>query len=224
MSDQETYLQQEILNKPLQKHGLLEELNLPPKAIRFIRENRRNLTIGLCCLVAVILGWSSYTQYTARVNDRAAALLAEAMAQEQPERRQEFLEKLLADYGRTGSAAWATSELGHLAFDAGKYEEAIRHYQTVLGDISASGALFPLVQMNLALAYENRQMPTEALAAFQKLAGKKGFAAEAFLAMARIHLAQGAVEQARELYQKVLALEEASDASKELAKAGLARI
>ncbi|MGV1098788.1 YfgM family protein [Thiovibrio sp. JS02] len=224
MSDQDTYFQQEILNKPLQKHGLLEELNLPPKAIKFIRENRRNLFIALCCLVVSILAWSSYTRYTANRNDRGAAMLAEAMAQNLPEKRQELLKQVLAEYGRTGSAKWATVELGHLAFESGNYEEAIRNYQEVLRDISAKSPLFPLVQLNLAQAYENKKMLTEALAAYQKLAEKKGFAGEAYLAMARIHEEQGALPQAKEMYQKVLALAETPAASKDLVQAKLDRL
>src|SRR3990167_4583757 len=107
MSEQNTYLQQEILNKPLQKHGLLEELNLPPKAIRFIRENRRNLVIAVLCCVLAIVGWSSLSYYLARQNDRAAALLSEAIEQGEPEQRKALLQKVLAEYGRTGSALWA---------------------------------------------------------------------------------------------------------------------
>jgi len=224
MSEPNSYFQQEILNKPLQKHGLLEELNLPPKAIRFIRENKRNLVIGLCCLVAAILGWSYYNHYTDRQNDRAAALLAEAMATGAVDKRQEQLRKVQADFGSTGSSLWAEIELAHIAHDAGNYDEAIAGYRKVLGEISSSSPVFPLVQLNLAQAFEDKKMPDEALSAYEKLAGKKGFSAEAFLAMARMHQEKGDAAGAKEMYKKLLALEEASAALKEMAQARLDRM
>src|SRR3989338_3660950 len=138
MSEQNTYFQQEILNKPLQKHGLLEELNLPPKAIQFIRRNKRNIIIGLLCSALAILGWSSLSYYLARQNDRAAALLSEAVGQGVAEQRKVLLQKVVDDYGRTGSAKWAKVEMGHLAFDAQQYDEAIQIYLSVRGDLAKS--------------------------------------------------------------------------------------
>lgn len=224
MSEQNTYFQQEILNKPLQKHGLLEELNLPPKAILFIRNNRRNLIIGLVCSVLAILGWSSLSYYLARQDDRAAALLAEAVGQGATESRRALLQKLLAEYGRTGSAKWARVELGHLAFDAQQYDEAIRVYLEVRDDLAKSSPIFPLVQLNLAQAYENKHALPEAHAAYQRLAESKGFAGEAYLAMGRIHEQQKAVPQAKEMYGKVLTEEGVSPELKEKVQAKLDRL
>jgi predicted negative regulator of RcsB-dependent stress response len=224
MSEQNTYFQQEILNKPLQKHGLLEELNLPPKAILFIRNNKRNLIVGLLCSVLAIMGWSSLSYYLARQNDRAAALLAEAVGQGVAEQRKVLLQKVLDEYGRTGSAMWAKVEMAHLAFDAQQYDEAIRGYLAVHEDLAKSSPVFPLVQMNLAQAYENNNALPEALAAYQSLAESKGFAGEAYLAMGRIHELQKAVPQAKEMYGKVLAEEGVSPALKEKVQAKLDRL
>jgi predicted negative regulator of RcsB-dependent stress response len=224
MSEQNTYLQQEILNKPLQKHGLLEELNLPPKAIRFIRNNKRNLIIGLVVCVLGIVGWSSLNYYLDRQNDRAAGLLAEAMGQNDVVQRQTLLENLLADYGRTGSAMWAKVELGHLAFDGQQYDEAVRIYLEVRDDLAKSSPAFPLVQLNLAQAYENKNELPQALAAYQELAKIKGFAGEAYLAMGRIHELQKELPQAKEMYGKVLAEESVSPALKEKVQARLDRL
>lgn len=224
MSEQNTYFQQEILNKPLQKHGLLEELNLPPKAIQFIRRNKRNIIIGLLCCVLAILGWSSLSYYLARQDDRAAVLLAEAVGQRAVEQRKVLLQKVLDDYGRTGSAMWAKVEMGHLAFDTQQYDEAIKVYLGVRDDLAKSSPIFPLVQLNLAQAYENKNVLPEALSAYQRLAEIKGFAGEAYLAMGRIHELQRAVPQAKEMYGKVLTEEGISPALKEKVQAKLDRL
>jgi len=224
MSEQNTFFQQEILNKPLQKHGLLEELNLPPKAILFIRHNKRNIIIGLLCCVLAIVGWSSLRYYLARQEDRAAVLLAEAVGQGAAEQRKALLLKVLDDYGRTGSAKWAKIEMGHLAFDARQYDEAIKVYLGVRDDLAKSSPVLPLVQLNLAQAYENKNALPEALAAYQRLAEIKGFAGDAYLAMGRIHELQKAVSQAKEMYGKVLAEEGVAPAVKEKMQAKLDRL
>ena len=223
MSEQNTYLQQEILNKPLQKHGLLEELNLPPKAIRFIRENRRNLVIAVLCCVLAIVGWSSLSYYLARQNDQAAALLSKAIEQGEPEQRKALLQKVLDDYGRTGSALWAKVELGHMALDAQQYDEAIKAYLALRDDLSVSSPAFPLVQLSLAQAYEHKNALPEALAAYQRLAEIKGFAGESYLAMGRIHELQKDLPKAKEMYGKVLADEGVSPEVKDKVQAKLER-
>lgn len=224
MSEQNTYFQQEILNKPLQKHGLLEEFNLPPKAIQFIRGNKRNILIGLVCCVLAIMGWSSLSYYLARQNDRAAALLAEAVGQGAVEQRKVLLQKVVDEYGRTGSAMWAKVEMGHLAFAAQQYDEAIKVYLSVRDSLAKSSPVFPLVQLNLAQAYENKNALPEALAAYKDLAGIKGFAGEAHLAMGRIYEQQKNVPQAKEMYGKVLTEEGVSPALKEKVQAKLDRL
>ncbi|MBU2537039.1 MAG: tetratricopeptide repeat protein [Proteobacteria bacterium] len=224
MSEQNTFFQQEILNKPLQKHGLLEELNLPPKAIQFIRRNKRNLIIALVCGVLAILGWSSLSYYFARQNDRAAVLLAEAVDQGTPEKRKILLQKVLDDYGRTGSAKWAKIELGHLAFDAQQYDEAIAVYGGVRDDLSKSSPVYPLVLMNLAQAYENKNLLPEALSAYQGLAEIKGFSGESYLAMGRIYELQKDAPRAKEMYGKALTEEGVAPAVKEKVQAKLNRL
>lgn len=224
MSEQNTYFQQEILNKPLQKHGLLEEFNLPPKAIQFIRGNKRGILIGLVCCVLAIMGWSSLSYYLARQNDRAAALLAEAVGQGAVEQRKVLLQKVVDEYGRTGSALWAKVELGHLAFDAQQYDEAIKVYLGVRDDLAKSSPVFPLVQLNLAQAYENKNALPEALAVYKDLAGTKGFAGDAYLGMGRIYELQKNVPQAKEMYGKVLTEEGVPPELKEKVQAKLDRL
>ncbi|MFA7382990.1 MAG: tetratricopeptide repeat protein [Desulfurivibrionaceae bacterium] len=223
MSEQNSYFQQEILNKPLQKHGLLEELNLPPKAIKFIRQNKRNIIIGLVCGAVAIVGWSSFSYYLARQNDRAAALLAEALGQGEVDRKVS-LQRILDDYGRTSSAMWAKVELAHLAFDSQQYAESIRVYREVRDDLVKSSPVFPLVQLNLAQAYENKNELPEALAAYQGLAEIKGFAGESYLAMGRIYELQKDLPKAKEMYAKALAEESVSPALKEKVQVKLDRL
>jgi tetratricopeptide (TPR) repeat protein len=114
--------------------------------------------------------------------------------------------------------------MGHLAFDAQQYDEAIKVYLGVRDDLSKSSPVFPLVQLNLAQAYENKNELPEALAVYKDLAGIKGFAGEARLAMGRIYEQQKNVPQAKEMYGKVLTEEGVSPALKEKVQAKLDRL
>jgi predicted negative regulator of RcsB-dependent stress response len=224
MSEHNSYLQKDILSKPLESHGLLEEFGLPPKVIKFIRGNRNNIFCAIAAVMVAILAWSYYGHYIASRNDQAAALLGKAVSQENVEQRAVMFNQVVDDFGNTGSATWAKIELGHLSFDQGDYDDAISRYQAVLDGLSGGSPLLPLVQYNQAQAFENKKSFKDALAAYQELTVLKGFTGEAYLAMARIYQAQGVLAQAKEMYQKVLDLQGVSASAKETAKAKLARI
>ena len=224
MSEHNTYLQKDILTKPLESHGLLEEFGLPLKVIKFIRGNRNNIFCGIAAVMVAIVGWSYYGHYVATRNDQAAAMLGKAVNQENVEQRATMFNQVVADFGNTGSATWAKIELGHLAFDQGDYDDAISRYQGVLAGLGSASPLLPLVQYNLAQAFENKKAFKEALAAYQELTALKGFTPEAYVALARIYEAQGVLAKAKEMYQKVLDLEGVSASIKDNVKAKLARI
>ena len=87
--------------------GLLEEFNLPPKAIRYLRAHQRQLwtIFGLAlALVLVLAGIDSYRGHRLKKGAEAldAALHAESGQREQ-------LEKLLADYSATPGKATSHS-------------------------------------------------------------------------------------------------------------------
>ncbi|HIJ78856.1 MAG: tetratricopeptide repeat protein [Desulfobulbaceae bacterium] len=223
MPDHNSYLQQDILHKPLEKHGLLEEFNLPPKVIKFIRTNRDKIFVAIAGLMVAILAWSYYGHYVATRNDQAAALLNKAVTQEDVEQRAAIFNQVADQFGGTGSAMWAKIELAHLAFDRDDYDDAAGRYQAVLGGLAADSPLLPLVQYNLAQALENKKSFKEAIDAYRKLIALKGFTGEAYLALARIYEVQGELIQVKEMLQKVLELEEVSLAVKNRVKAKLAR-
>ncbi len=224
MSEQSAFDQKEIFHTTLKKHGLLEELNLPPKAIKFIRENMRMIQLGLVCLVVGILTWSYIDSYTAKQNDQAATLLAQAMQSSDEIEKNALLQQVVGDYSSTGSAVWGKIEQGHLAYGSGNFDEAINIYLGAQGDLSSDSPLQPLLQLNLAQAYETKGSGNEALAAYARLAEMKGFAGEAYMGQARLYEKQGALEQAKGMYNKVLALENESPQVKEVVRSKLAHL
>lgn len=192
------------------KRAILEELNLPPEAIKFLRENSKTIQIVLAVTIIAILGWEGYGKYTNTQRNRSADMLYQAMRVDNDQRITQ-LKALSAKYGTRGSGLWGIIEQGHLAFKEGNFQEAASLYESTLASTSAENPLFPLAQFNLAQAYENLQDQAKAKATYQKLAEIKGFAGEAMLGLARIAEIEGTPDEARTKYQSYIDLPETKD-------------
>lgn len=186
------------------KRGILEELNLPPKVIKFIRENAKNIQIAVVCVVVVILASSFYDYYKEKQRDKSASLLASALQQTTVEQKKTALEGLINDYSSTGAALMGRIELGHIAYGSGDYKEAIVKYKEALNEMSSSNPMFPLVQLSVAQAYENLQDMDNGLKYYQLLAKTSGFEVEGYMAIGRIYQNKGQKEDAKKAYQQAI--------------------
>ena len=61
------------------KRAILEEMNLPPAVVDFIRANALALQVAVAVIIIAILGWEGYGKYTAVQRDRSADTLYMAM-------------------------------------------------------------------------------------------------------------------------------------------------
>ena len=107
---------------PERKRDLLDELNLPPKLVSFIRENARNLQIACICIAVVVLGWVLYDNYTDMQESKSASLLAAALQESSIEQKTQELARVIEEYPRTDSALWSRVELAHLEYQDGKFQ------------------------------------------------------------------------------------------------------
>ncbi len=224
MSGQSAFDEKNILKSAGENRGLLDELHLPPQAISFVRKNARNLQIAVVCLILALVGWSYYGNYTKSRNDKAAFLLAEAMKQTTAEQKLASLKDLADKYSGSGPAIWGKLEIGHLAYDDGKYAEAAKTYEEVLAEVSSSSPLVPLIRFNLAQAYEGSDQADKALPIYENFSSLKGFNVESQLAAARILEKQGKPDKAKEIYSKLLAQEELPSGIKEILESKLAEL
>ena len=192
--------------------GLLEELNLPPELISFIRKNSRNLQICLICIVILVLGWVSYDYYSGMQEKKGASLLASGLQNEATDQRIQILEKVIKEYGRTDAALWAKVEMAHLDYKDGKFEAAAAKYKGILDKLSAVNPLTPLTRLNLAQSYEQAGQLDQAIAQYNILKSSVGFTNQSYFGLARIYMAKDDPDQARMAYQNLLSgLEETPD-------------
>ena len=189
--------------QPDTRTGLMEELNLPPGMIAFIRKNARNLQIGLTCFVILVFAWIFYDYYTELQENKGASLLASAMQTEELGERAQVLENVISDYSRTDAALWSKLELAHLDYQEGRFDAAIAKYEEIIAKLSADNSLMPLTRINLAQTYEEAAQYDQAIDQYNLLKKSTGFSDEARLALGRIYTAKDEPAQARKEYEEL---------------------
>lgn len=205
MSTQSFFSKKNIQSQqPDTRSGLLEELNLPPGLISFIRKNTTQIQIGLICIVVLVLGWVFYDYYTVMQDQKGASLLASGLQIESTEEKVKVLENVIKEYGRTDAARWSKLELAHIDNKEGRFEAAVAKYKEILGALPAGNPLAPLTRLNLAQSYEQAGQYDEAIAQYKLLKESTGFAQQAYLGLGRLYMAKEDAAQARMAFTELL--------------------
>lgn len=193
--------------------GLLEELHLPPQVVAFIRNNTRKIGMAAAGCILVILGWIFYDHYVEAQNEKAAASLAAVLQEKDETSRLQGLENVLNEYPRTGAALWSKLELGHLEYQAGNYDSALKKYNDALGGLSRNNPLVPLITYSIAQTLEQKMDVENALPKYQSLTQMPGFEEQGYLGMGRLYETDNRLDKARDIYEEYLTLLNKDDTS-----------
>ena len=190
--------------------GLLEQFNLPPHVIRFIRAHQRQLWRIFACVVALALLVAGIDAYRNHRQIKAAEALDAALQAESGQREQ--LAQVSKKYSSTPSALWAEVTLAQLDEEEKKISEAIKRYQSILAWLKPDSQLEPLIRGKLAGLEEQQKNWSAALAHYEVLGKQEDYAAESRLGMARMYEALGQKERALARYKKFVELTAVSTA------------
>lgn len=208
-------LQTEIIDIE-KKDGVLEVLNLHPKAIRFIRTYSLHLQIGVALFFVLLGAWSYYDYYSQNKRNEASLALATAVKEKSDTVRQQSLAKMAKEYSGTGAALWSRMEQGDLAAKDKKYQESLTLYAGVYDDLPRSSPLLPLLEYVLAQTHENLGQLDQALDFYRKLAERPSFKVVALPAEGRIYELKGDKANALKLYQEAAADQQLSGESRSI--------
>jgi predicted negative regulator of RcsB-dependent stress response len=193
------------------KKAILEELNLPPAVITFLRKHAKTIKIVLVVIAVAVIVWEGYGEYNLRQQEKSSSLLFTAVNAKNEGEQKELLQNLIQKFSSSKSAAWANIELGHIAFQEKNYREAINKYQEVIQNLSTDSSLYPLVQFSLAQASDSIGDTDKSESAYQALLQYNGFAAQGYLGLGRLYEKKGDVKKALEMYESYINLPDLED-------------
>ncbi len=190
---------------PEAKPSLLDELNLPPGVVAFIRNNKKQLQIAGIVLAIAVLSWALYDYYVNQQVEQAAFELTSALQLTRDENRVPALVQVGEKYPRTSSALWSQVELANIDFKAGNLDGAIARYRAVLADLDEDNPLYPLVELSIAQSLETKGDLGPALAAYRALSEMDGFRGQGLKGMGRVQELAGKLNEAKKSYEQYLA-------------------
>jgi predicted negative regulator of RcsB-dependent stress response len=206
--------------------GLLEQFNLPPNVIKFIRKNLKIIYAVLVLVVIGALSWSAYDAYIQKRINMSSSALTNAL-KEPVTARQAALQKVLADFPGMSSARWAKIELAHIDMKNGNFKAAAEKYTGIRGETKPADPLFGLVSYGTALAQEAGKDYDRAFDEYKALSKIEGYQPVGLLGMARIHEIKGEPEKALSVYERYMATlvgEDRNDPEKAFISAKIGRL
>ena len=187
--------------------GVLDQLNLPPDVIRFLRKYQRIIWTVVIVVAVVVTTVSLYGSYRDYRREKATSALYQARTAPMEDRAAR-LAKVIEEFGSTPAALWARVEQAHLLRQDKKYPQAIQALEQVKARVKAKNPLNPLVLVELGKLQEQVNKLDQAMESYRQLATIQGFTATATYHQARIHDQRHENDQALELYQRYIALTE----------------
>ncbi|RLB73627.1 MAG: hypothetical protein DRH06_10460 [Deltaproteobacteria bacterium] len=183
--------------------GVLDQLNLHPSAVSFIRDNKRILQVTGVVIVVMVVSISLYKSYRQTRLENGASNLSISMEGE-GDTKTEALKHVATEFSGTPSALWADTELGHIAMKDGKYEQAAKQYQIVRDTIKDSNPMYGLLTFGIAQANEAGKKYAVSSAMYSELKAVVGYKDEGYLGMARVLEAQNEKQKALAVYEEYL--------------------
>lgn len=210
MAEPSTFDSDTLKMQPLRSSsGLLDQFNLPPAFVAFVRRNLRMLSIVAAVCLTLVLGVSSYTSYRDYRAGKAVSALDAALVAGADSRNQ--LEQVASGFASTPSAILARIELARLDEQEEQPAAAIVEYETINAGLDKRSLLKPLVLTKLASLLEQESQWDKALALYGELETIGGFEVEASRAQGRVNEQAGRKAEAAAAYAKFLELTAIAD-------------
>jgi predicted negative regulator of RcsB-dependent stress response len=206
MADQSAFDRNQIETSAMSEtSGILEQLNLPPALVTYMRKNQRMLWVLLFVVVLIVTAGSLYSSYRNYQINQAVSALDTAMRAEDA-KSVELLQEITEKYASTPSAPWARIELAKIATADKDLDGAVAQMQLVNKEVAGHNPLKPLVLYSLASLMEKKQDYVAAVDYYQELAAFPGFTNDSHYAMGRLYTAMDKKAEAIVQYEKYLSL------------------
>lgn len=183
--------------------GVLEQLNLPPTFVQFVRKHQKIIYITIGIVAIVVIVWALYGSYAEKRRIESSSALALAQKLE-GEERLASLANVAEEYSGTGSGTWASIEIARYHMENDDFEEALQSYLTIRESIDSDNPLNNLVTFGVAQAYESMENYDSAALEYEKLKNIKGYENIGYTGVARIFEVQGKLDRAVNEYEQYM--------------------
>jgi predicted negative regulator of RcsB-dependent stress response len=208
MSDQSAFDANHIKDVAVSEtSGVLDQLNLPPGLILFLRKNQRTIWIVVAVIATVVTVVALYDSYRTYQENKAISA-HDAALQATGQEKRDRLAAIAEEYGSTHIAPWAMIELARMDSDEGNIDAALGQLDKVNKLTGRKNPLKPLVLYRIAGLDEEKKDLGQAVSLYQELAAFPGFEADAHYALGRIYAVQDKKAEALTEYQQYLSLVE----------------
>lgn len=183
--------------------GVLEQLNLPPTFVEFVRKHQKIIYITIGVIAIVVIVWALYGSYVDKRRAESSSALAQAQKLEGGERLSS-LESVANEYSGTGSGIWARIEIARYYMENDDFDKALQSYLTIRESIESDNPLNNLVTFGVAQAHESMENYDSAALEYEKLKKIKGYENIGYTGVARIFEVQGNLEKAINEYEQYM--------------------
>ncbi len=184
--------------------GVLEQLNLPPAVITFVRENKRLVQMSLAAIVAIVVSWALYDTYLEKKVEEASSALSMAADIDESQAKIGAFHAVSENYSGTTSALWAKVNAAHEMLKADQKQGALDSYKEIREEVDASSPLYPLVTISLAQVHASLGNFDASAIEYANLKGLEGYEAVGFFGLARISEEKGDFPEALSIYEEYL--------------------
>jgi tetratricopeptide (TPR) repeat protein len=201
----------ELLKKPD------EFITLTGRAIQFVSGHQKQISYGLCALVAVALVIFGYRFFAQRAEAKAFAALAQTMAsyeaskktsssQQAYSKAAEALQRLVQKYGDNAGGKLARVRYANISYEAGDYQKAIELYKQSLNDFKDDPLVYQLILCSLGYAYQQIGDDRNAIRYFQELSSAAGSVIrdEALFNLGLLYEKSGDTASSRKAFQEII--------------------
>ena len=185
--------------------GVLDQLNLPPAFIEFVRRNQRTIYIVLALLATAVVVWALYGSYIEKQQVESSNALMAAEKLEGVD-KVNALQQVANDFSGTDSALWARVELARFSIENEEYQKALQQYTEIRGSLPKGSPMYPLVTFGIAQAQEFLDDYQAALQEYALLKNTTGYENIGYSGTARLHELQENIEAAINEYEQYLAI------------------
>lgn len=185
--------------------GILEQFNLPPSVIEFVRKKQKMIFGIIAVVVVLLIAWAVLNSHANHKAASSTSALSQALKSKDEQYVAE-LNKVASQFSGTDAAKWAKIETAQYYMSKGKFQEAFAEYKALDKNVSKKSPLYPLYAYGIAQAQESMDKKEEALKDYQILQNIKGFERIGYFGTSRIFEEEKKYDEAAKELEKYMGI------------------